>query len=211
MTAALEGNEWSAARPGRTLLPRKYPISILQEAGWASGPVWSRGVALLFLDRATRRGWLVSSTPWQHFTPGKYPVPILQEAGFASEPVWTGGKSHPHRDLILDRPARSTYIILIIVKGSTAHFVTQQQWKGSTLLHFCGNPEHNDNIDSYMCAKSSKNGTYCCISMATMVMPTCYNAMLYVHRLCCSRLKKLAMFHCAYLCLLCVILEYCAA
>jgi len=58
MTAALEGGEWSAARPGRTL------------------------------------------------PPGKDPIPILQEAGRAPGPVWTGGKSHPHRDSIPDRPAR---------------------------------------------------------------------------------------------------------
>jgi hypothetical protein len=59
MTAALEGGEWSAARPGRTLPPGKDTVPIVQEAGWASGP------------------------------------------------VWTGGKSHPHRDSIPDRPARS--------------------------------------------------------------------------------------------------------
>jgi len=43
MTAALEGAEWSAARPGRTLPPGKDSVSILQEAGWASGPVWKGG------------------------------------------------------------------------------------------------------------------------------------------------------------------------
>jgi len=32
MTAALEGGEWSAD-----------PVSILQEAGWAPGPVWTGG------------------------------------------------------------------------------------------------------------------------------------------------------------------------
>jgi hypothetical protein len=41
MTAALEGGEWSAARPSRTLLPGKTPVPILQEAGWAPGPVWT--------------------------------------------------------------------------------------------------------------------------------------------------------------------------
>ena len=66
-----------------------------------------RGIALLFLDHGTRRGWVVSSTPRPHFTPGKDPVPILQEAGWAPGPVWTGGKSRPHRDSIPDRPARS--------------------------------------------------------------------------------------------------------
>jgi len=66
-----------------------------------------RGIALLFHDRGTRSGWVVSSTPRPHFTPGKDPVPILQEAGWAPGPVWTGGKSRPHWDSIPDRPARS--------------------------------------------------------------------------------------------------------
>ena len=43
MTAALEGDEWSAARPGRTFTPGKDPVPILQEAGWAPGPVWTGG------------------------------------------------------------------------------------------------------------------------------------------------------------------------
>ena len=66
-----------------------------------------RGIALLFHDRGTRRGWVVSSTPRPHFTSGKDPVPILQEAGWAPGPVWTGGKSRPQRHSIRDRPARS--------------------------------------------------------------------------------------------------------
>ena len=66
-----------------------------------------KGVALLFHDCGIRRGWVVSSTPRPHFTPRKDPVPILQEAGCAPGPVWTGGKSRPHRDSILDRPAHS--------------------------------------------------------------------------------------------------------
>ena len=40
----------------------------------------SRGIALLFLDHCTRRGWGVSVTPRPLFTPGKDPVPIVQEA-----------------------------------------------------------------------------------------------------------------------------------
>ena len=66
-----------------------------------------RGTALLFNDHDTRREWVISSTPRPHFIPGKDPVPILQKAGWAPGPVWTGGKSHPHRDSIPDRPARS--------------------------------------------------------------------------------------------------------
>jgi len=56
MTAALEGGEWSAARPGHTL------------------------------------------------PPGKTRYPLYKRLG---GPVWTGRKSHPHRDSIPDRPARS--------------------------------------------------------------------------------------------------------
>jgi len=55
---------------------------------------------LLFHDRRTRTGRVVSSTPWPHFTPGKDPVPILQEAEWAPESVWTGGKSRPNQDSI---------------------------------------------------------------------------------------------------------------
>ena len=43
MSAALEGGEWSAARPGRTLPQEKTRYPFLQEAGWAPGPVWTGG------------------------------------------------------------------------------------------------------------------------------------------------------------------------
>ena len=65
------------------------------------------GIALLFHDRGTRRGWVVSSMPRLHFTPRKDPAPIVQEAGWAPGLVWTGRKSRPNRDSILDHPARS--------------------------------------------------------------------------------------------------------
>ena len=65
--------KWSRYRPG-----------MAQRVG--------RGIAVLFHDRGTRRGWVDSSTPRPHFTPGKDPVPILQEAGWTPGPVWTGGK-----------------------------------------------------------------------------------------------------------------------
>ena len=49
-----------------------------------------RGIALLFLDHGTRRGWGVSVTPRPLFTHGKDPVPIVQEGGWSLGPVWTG-------------------------------------------------------------------------------------------------------------------------
>jgi len=42
----------------------------------------SRGIALLFHDHGTRRGWGISVTPRPLFTPGKDPVPIVQETGW---------------------------------------------------------------------------------------------------------------------------------
>ena len=33
--------EGSASRPGCSLPPGKYPVPIVQEAGWAPGPVWT--------------------------------------------------------------------------------------------------------------------------------------------------------------------------
>jgi hypothetical protein len=86
------GKKWSRYRPG-----------VAQRVG--------RGIALLFHDRGTTRGWVVSSTPRPHFTPGKDPVPILQEAEWAPGPVWTGRKSRPHRDSIPGRPARNSVAI----------------------------------------------------------------------------------------------------
>ena len=80
-----------------------------------------RGIALLFHDRGTIRGWVVSSTPRPHFTPGRDPVHILQEAGWAPGPVWTGGKSRPHRDSIPDRPARSQLLYRLSYQAHNSH------------------------------------------------------------------------------------------
>jgi len=72
-----------------------------------------RGIALLFPNHGTTRGYVVSSTSQPHFAPGKDPVPILQEIGWAPGPVWTGGKSRPQRDSIPDRSARSQSLYLL--------------------------------------------------------------------------------------------------
>ena len=85
-----------------------------------------KGIALLFHDRGTRRGWVVGSTPRPHFTPGKDPVPILQEAGWAPGPVWTGGKSRPHWHSIPDRPARSSVAIPTELPGPTSQGYIQK-------------------------------------------------------------------------------------
>jgi len=72
----------------------------------------SRGIALLFLDHGTRRGWRFSVTPRLLFTRRKDPVPIVQEAGCTPGPVWTGVRkisSAPGFDLRTAQPVASRY------------------------------------------------------------------------------------------------------
>ena len=116
----------------------------LKKVKWSryrSGMAQRVGIALLFHDRGTRRGWVVSSTPRPHFIPGKDPVPILQEAGWAPGPVWTGRKSRSHRDSTPDHPAlsqslyRLSYPVHIIpLLGSNIHCILSGWlWRGSPL------------------------------------------------------------------------------
>ena len=68
----------------------------------------SRGIALLFHDRGTRRGWGDSVTPRPLFTPGKDPVPIVQETGWSPGPVWIGADNlAPTGIRSPNRPART--------------------------------------------------------------------------------------------------------
>jgi len=105
----------------------RYRPGVAQKVG--------RGIALLFHDRGTRRGWVVSSTPRPHFTTGKDPVPILQEAGWAPGPVWTGGKSRPHRDSIPDRPAPSQSLYLLSYPAHTLHICKQSNYPEAPPTH----------------------------------------------------------------------------
>jgi hypothetical protein len=44
-TSVLHGGEWSGSRPGRALPPEiGLPVPIVQEAGWASEPVWTQSL-----------------------------------------------------------------------------------------------------------------------------------------------------------------------
>jgi len=94
--------KWSCYRPG-----------VAQRVG--------RGIALLFHDCGTRRGWVASSMPQPHFTPGKDPVPIWQEAGWAPGPVWMGGKSRPNQDLIPDCPVQSQLLYQLSYPAHIRH------------------------------------------------------------------------------------------
>jgi hypothetical protein len=85
----------------------------------------SRGIALLFHDLGTRRGWVVSSTPRPHFAPGKDPARTVQEAGWAPGPVWTGEEylaptgirspDRPVRSQSLYRLSYPAHIIIVVI------------------------------------------------------------------------------------------------
>ena len=103
--------KWSRYRPG-----------VAQRVG--------RSIVILFHDRGTRRGWVVSSTPRPLYTPGKDPVLILQEALWAPGPVWTGGKSRPHRDSIPDRPVCSQQLYRLSY-AETSTMYKHKLWSSS--------------------------------------------------------------------------------
>jgi len=82
----------------------------------------SRGIAILFHDHGTRRGWGVSIMPRPLFTPGKDPVPIVQEAGWAPEPVWTGAENLASIGIRFpDRAARSQLLYRLRYPGHTTY------------------------------------------------------------------------------------------
>jgi hypothetical protein len=84
---------------GSTVIPYTKSTSFITEKGCIYCMVWTesliycsryrpgvvqrvgRGIALLFYDRSTRKGWVVSSMPRPQFTPDKDLVPIYRRLG----------------------------------------------------------------------------------------------------------------------------------
>jgi hypothetical protein len=132
---------WGVSVRPRPLLP---PVPIVQEAGWAPGPVWTGAENLpptgirspdrparsqsLYrlrykLTNGTRRRLGVSVTP----RPLLPTVPVVQEAGWAPGPVWTGAENLPPTGIRpQDRPARSQSLyrlrhparVIYVVRGN---------------------------------------------------------------------------------------------
>ena len=105
-----------ASSPHRILSPQKFKFGFYNCIYIGTKVKWShyrpgvaqtvgRGIALLFHDRGTRRGCVVSSTPRPHFTPLERPSTHFTGGWWAPRPVWMGRKSRPHRNSIPDRPA----------------------------------------------------------------------------------------------------------
>ena len=66
LTPALDRGGWSTPRPGR-FTPGKDPVPIVQEAGWASGQVWTRAENLappLGFDPRTAQAVASRFTDW---------------------------------------------------------------------------------------------------------------------------------------------------
>ena len=84
----------------------------------------SRGIAVLFHDYGTRRGWGVSVTPRPLFTPGKDPVPIVQEAGWAPQPFWKWAENlAPTGIRSPDRPAHSESLYRLSYHGPSLQYL----------------------------------------------------------------------------------------
>ena len=64
-------------------------------------------IALLFLDRGARRGEWTAARRGRTLPPGKTQYQFYRRLGGPQDRTGLGGKSHPHRDSIPDRPARS--------------------------------------------------------------------------------------------------------
>jgi hypothetical protein len=62
-TSALDGGEWSASHPGRTLPPGKGPpVPIVQEAGWVPESVWTQRLEEKSFALAGDRSSIVQSS-----------------------------------------------------------------------------------------------------------------------------------------------------
>jgi hypothetical protein len=118
--------------PTWNIIGEKVKCTLVQALRLCTGrtaQMGSRGIALLFHDHGTRRGWGVSVTPRPLFTPGKDPVPIVQEAGWAPRPVWTGAENFaPIGIRSPDRPPRSQSLYQLRYPAHESHWDYRVSW-----------------------------------------------------------------------------------
>jgi hypothetical protein len=123
----------------------------------------STGIALLFSDLGTRRGWWVSVMAQPLATPGKDPVPSVQETGWAPGPVWTGAENlTPTRIRSLDRPVRSQSLY----RMSYPAMWKLPSSKTNVIIH----PQENVMLQKYFIL--SFYSLQCCIKLPTWVPTT---------------------------------------
>ena len=95
----------------------RYRPSVPQRVG--------RSIALLYHDRDSRRGWVVSSTPRPHFTPEKTQYPFYKWLGGPRGRSGWAKKSRLHRDSILDHPVHSQSLYRLSYPAHTCTCTTQ--------------------------------------------------------------------------------------
>jgi hypothetical protein len=77
LTSALDGGEWSASRPGRTLPPVKEPlVPTGQEAPWVPEPVWTQRLEEKSSTSVRDRTPVAQSTV-SHYTDWATPAPFI--------------------------------------------------------------------------------------------------------------------------------------
>jgi len=109
----------------------------------------SRGIALLFHDHGTRRGWGVSVTAQPLFTPGKDPVHIVQEDGWAPGPVWTDEENlAPTGIRFPDRPARSQSLYRLSFPAHSMYIYTYVF--AHTIGYMFATNDRHQNIKNYL-------------------------------------------------------------
>jgi len=121
---------------------------------------------------------VVSSTLRPHFTTGKYPVPILQEAAWAPGPVWMGGKSHPHRDSILERPARSQSLYQLSYRAHTHKHIYRVRQKCIHTLTKENSTLYNRLLQIYIIFPSKQQYDICIYFNITyiVILATCFDS-----------------------------------
>jgi len=87
MIDALEGDEWSAARAGRTLPPGKTRYPLYRRLGEATGPVWTGGKSRLYRDSIPdsparsqslyRLSYRPKTRRWENILKGKNPKVVF--------------------------------------------------------------------------------------------------------------------------------------
>jgi hypothetical protein len=77
LTSALEGSGLSESRPGH-FTPRKDPVPIVQEAGWAPGPVWTYAKNLASTGIRSPDRPALSNSLYRLSSPGSYVLNVSE-------------------------------------------------------------------------------------------------------------------------------------
>ena len=102
--SALDDGGWSTPSPGR-FTPQKVPVLIVQEAGWASGPVWTDVENL-----ASHRDSIPApSSPWRVAVPTELSQ-LYSQIALSSKNIFLSWRNSPplgHGHIIIKASCRT--------------------------------------------------------------------------------------------------------